>query len=575
MADPADAVAVPAVRTLRVWPVVALSSLYWASIFAVSQLDMPMFQRFMSKSIAGLAFLVVFIVLWLSTGRLSWKARLLGLAVFFAAVPLAVGLAHRSFDPFSFVMMTVPYVLTAWAGWMVLCRHTAPSQIGSLLVGLLATALMFDLVKWDGVDARLSSSISFRWSATAEQEFLAARTAPAASKESRPWTLRSGDWPEFRGPLRDGVVRGVRMATDWKGAPPEKVWKQAVGPGWSSMIVVDGFLVTQEQRGENEAVVCYEAETGKEVWAHQAGGRFSEGIAGPGPRATPTFRDGRIWAYGANGLLSCLDAATGRKIWSREARDPSVPLPMWGFSASPLLADGKVIVFAGGAIGTAAFDAATGAPAWSREGGKDSYSSAHLLTVRGSRQIVMQDNKRMAGLSTSDGAVLWERPNVSPEIIPMLQLQPGADGTLVVSSGQDLALIEIQQDGAAWKVVEKWSTPRFKPSFNDFVVHDGHAYGLDDGVLACVDLKDGRRVWKKGRYGGGQVALLADQGTLLVISEKGELALVDAKPEEPGEVHRFPALEGKTWNHPVLWGDRIFVRNGAEMACYRIRLLKS
>jgi outer membrane protein assembly factor BamB len=575
MGDP-NAASDSTVRPLRVWPVVGLAAVYWAFIFAIFQLDMAMFTRFMSKSLAGLAFLVLFIVLWLSSGKIPWQTRLIGLATFIVAVVLGIKLADRTLDPFSFVLIVVPYVLTAWAGWMVVCRRSPATQTTSLIAGLLATALLFDLVRWDGTDARLHSTLSFRWSATAEQKFLAAKIPTAAPRETRAWTLRSGDWPEFRGPRRDGAVRGVRIDPNWKSAPPEKLWRMDVGPGWSSMILVDGFLVTQEQRGENEAVVCYAADTGSEVWAYQGGGRFSEGIAGAGPRATPTYRDGRIYSYGANGHLSCLEAATGKLLWSREAaREGGAALPQWGYSASPLVADGKVIVYVGEPRGVVAVEAATGAPAWARGAGKFSYSSAHLVTIGGVSQVVMQDNTHTRSLAAADGAVLWERANTVENAIPMLQPQPGDDSSLLISSGLDLALVEVRRDGSAWKVADKWVTTRFKPSFNDFVVHDGYAFGLDDGILACVDLKDGRRVWKKGRYGGGQILLLADQGLMLVISEKGELALVEAKPQEPGEVDRFPALEGKTWNHPILAGDRIFVRNSGEMACYRVRLIKS
>ncbi|MBI3856263.1 MAG: PQQ-like beta-propeller repeat protein, partial [Planctomycetes bacterium] len=381
---------------------------------------------------------------------------------------------------------------------------------------------------------------------------------------------------EFRGALRDGAARGVRIAADWKEAPPQLVWKERVGPGWSSIIVVDRFLVTQEQRGDSEAVVCYDAETGQELWSHRNAARFEEGIAGPGPRATPTFREGRIYSLGAKGHLACLEAATGKPVWSKELA-PEAPAPQWGCSASPLIADGKIVVFVGGssAKGVLAFDAATGAPAWSREGGKESYSSAQLVALRGKAQIVMQDNRRMAGLSVSDGAVLWERPGEGESIIPMIQPHPLEDGSLLVSSGQDLALLDLQENGGKWNVTEKWTTKRFKPTFNDIVVHGGHAFGLDGGFLSCVDLRNGERVWKKGRYGSGQLLLLADQGLLLVLSETGELALVDARPQEPGEAFRFQALEGKTWNHPALAGDRVYVRNATEMACYRLRALKT
>jgi outer membrane protein assembly factor BamB len=469
-------------------------------------------------------------------------------------------------------MMAVPYVLTAWTLWLFAAR-----RLGARALPLAATLLLangaFDLVRWDGLDGRLVSSASWRWSVTSEEAFLAGRRSPAASERaSKPWTLRAGDWPEFRGPQRDGVVRGVRIQTNWREAPPEKVWRQAVGPAWSSVIVVDGFLVTQEQRAESESVVCYEAETGKEVWVHSEATRFSEGIAGTGPRATPTFHNGRIYAYGGNGILVCLDATSGKALWSIRARDESIPPPMWGYSTSPLIADGKVIVFVGGAKGTAAFDAASGAPAWSRDGGSDTYSSAQLMTLRGKPQIIMQDNKRMAGLATADGAVLWERANPTPSAVPMLQPHPTDEGALLASTAQDLFLLEVREEGGKWSASDKWLSTRFRPSFDDFVVHDGHVYGLDDGILSCVKVASGERVWKKGRYGSGQVLLLADQGLLIVLSEKGELAVVEARPQEPADPFRFQALAKKTWNHPVIVGDRIFVRNAEEMACYRLRV---
>jgi outer membrane protein assembly factor BamB len=563
----------PSAPRVRLWPAATLTALYWGFQLAVAQTDMPMFNRFMSKSMGGLAFLLLFLILWLSNGTLSWKVRLTGLAAFIVGTAAAILLAHRSFDPISFLMMAVPYVVTAWMLWMIAAR-----RIGARALPLAATLLValgcFDLIRWDGLDGRLGSSSHWRWASTPEESFLATKSASAGSA-TKPWTLRAGDWPEFRGAPRDGVVRGVRIETNWREAPPEKVWRQAVGPAWSSVIVVDGFLVTQEQRGESEAVVCYDAETGKELWAHSETARFSEGVSGVGPRATPTFHQGRIYAYGANGILSCLDATNGKAIWSSKARDESVPLPMWGYSASPLIADGKVIVFVGGSKGTVAFDAASGAPAWSRDGGSNSYSSAQLLTLRGTPQVVMLDDKRMVGLSVADGAVLWERPNPSPSAIPMLQPHVADEGTLLASTAQDLFLLDVRQEGGRWSAADKWVSTRFIPSFDDFVVHDGHVYGLDNGVLSCVKVATGERVWKKERYGSGQVLLLADQSLLVVLSEKGELALTDARPQEPGEAFRFPALKGKTWNHPVIVKDRIYVRNAEEMACYRLRLLKT
>ena len=560
----------PAPKPVRVWPAVALGFVYWIHQLYVAQSDMAMFPRFMSKSMGGLAFLVLFLILWLSNGTVRGKIRLAGLGLFLGGLAIALVAAHRTFEPIGFMMTAVPTVLSYWTVWLVL--HRLQSQrfgLATLAAAVLLPFLYADLLRFEGLDGRLKAGLAWRWQTTDEQLFLAAKAAPSASS-ARPWTPRDGDWTEFRGPQRDGAARGVRIATDWSAAPPEKLWKQRVGPAWSSMIVVDGFLVTQEQRGDSEAIVCYDAETGKEVWVHQNTARFTEGVSGPGPRATPTFHSGRIYALGARGTLTCLEAASGKPAWSLELAKEA---PMWGLSASPIVVEGKVIVFVGGpsARGAVAVDAATGKEVWARDGGKESYSSAHLVSIRGQSQIVMHDNKRLAGLSVADGTVLWERPGENENIIPMTQPHPMDAGLLLVSSGQDLALLDVCEEGGKWTAKEKWSTKKFKPSFNDFVVHDGHAYGLDDGILSCVNLNTGERVWKKGRYGAGQVMLIADQGALLILSEKGELAVVDAKPQEPGEPSRFPAIAGKTWNHPALVKDRLYIRNATEMACYRLR----
>lgn len=578
----------PTSKPVRAWPTALVAAIYWVFQVVLAQTDVPMFNRFMSNAMSGLAFLLVFLILWLANGTVRGRLRLAVFGVFVGALVLSLVLADSSythgpdgkFNPISFMLSAVPVVLTVWAAGLFLVRRWAPGAgARTLAVGIPLCFFCFDLTRWEGLDGRLNASYSFRWSSTSEDGFLREKAADASSAPSmKPWSVKAGDCPEFRGAQRDGVVHGVRIETNWKDGPPSLVWKQRVGPGWSSVIAVDGFLVTQEQRGDFESVVCYDAETGKEVWKHEDKARFSEGIAGPGPRATPTYRDGRIYSLGGGGLVTCLEARDGKAVWTHDlTKDSSAPAPMWGYSASPLLVEGKVIVFAGGpsARGVLALDAATGAPLWSKLVGKESYCSAQLVTVHGKPHLLMQDNKALAGLSVADGAVLWERPNANESVIPMLQSSLLEDGKVLVASGPGLALLEIQEDGGKWTATEKWSTPRFRPSFSNFVLHDGYVYGVDEGVLACIDVKSGERVWRKGRYGSGQLILLADQAQLVVVSEKGELALVDAKPQEPGEVFRFKAIEGKTWNLPTIAQDRLIVRNGAEMACFRLRTLKS
>ena len=584
----AAAAPVPTPRPVRAWPTAALAAVYWIFQIVLGQLDVPMFTRFMSNALSSLAFLLVFVILWLSNGTVRGRLRLALFGVFVGSLVLGLVLADSSythapdgkFNPVSFMLSAVPIVLTVWAAGLVLVRDwAAGAAVRTLAIGIPLCFFCFDLTRWDGLDGRLKASYSFRWSKTTEDSFLLAKAAAASSAPStKPWSLKPGDCPEFRGAQRDGVVRGVRIETNWKEGAPSLVWKQRVGPGWSSVIAVDGFLVTQEQRGESEAVVCYDAETGKEVWKHEDKARFSEGIAGPGPRATPTFREGRIYSLGGGGLATCLEARDGKVVWTCDlGKDNSAPPPMWGYSASPLLIDGKVILFAGGlsARGIVALDAATGAPVWSKLVGKESYCSAQLVTSGGKPQLLMQDNTALAGLAVADGAVLWKKPYANEGVIPMLQSVQVEDGKVLVASGTGLALIELREEGGAWTVAEKWSAPRFQSSFSNFVLHEGYVYGLDQGALACVDAKSGARVWKKGRFGSGQLIVLADQGQLVVLSETGELALVDAKPSEPGDLFRFAAIEGKTWNSPTVAQNRLIVRNGVEMACFRLKALKS
>lgn len=558
----------------RAWPAAVLAGVFWIFQIVLSQLDMPMFTRFLSNALSSAAFLLLFLILWFTNGSVPGRTRVIGFGIFLSSLVAGIGLAHKSFDPMGFMLTSVPSVLSGWTLWMFLTRGwAAKTALTVLIAGIPACFLFYDLVRWDGLDGRLRSSLSLRWTATPEEAFLAAKPAAAAPAPTRPWTLKPGDSPEFRGAARDGVVRGIRIETNWKAAPPPLAWKQRVGPGWSGVIAVDGFLVTQEQRGDSEAVVCYDAETGKEVWKHEDPGRFSEGIAGPGPRATPTFRDGRIYSVGGGGLVVCLEASNGKPVWRRDLAKDS-PAPQWGYSASPLVAEGKVVVFAGGpgARGILALDAATGAPVWTKLVGKESYVSAQLVTVRGKPQLLMQDNKAMAALAVADGALLWERPNAAESIIPMLQSSPVEDGKVLVAAGAGLALVDIREEGGKWSAAELWSTPKFRPSFSNFVYHDGHVYGFDEGVLACVDAKTGARVWRKGRYGNGQLLVLADQGLLVLLSEKGELSLADATPQAPADdLFRFQGVEGKTWNQPTVWQDRLIVRNGSEMACYRLR----
>jgi outer membrane protein assembly factor BamB len=378
------------------------------------------------------------------------------------------------------------------------------------------------------------------------------------------------NWPGFRGPHRDGIVRGVRIRTDWPASPPVEMWRRPVGPGWSSFAVRGDLLYTQEQRGDDEVVSCHNLITGAPVWRHTDAVRFWESNAGAGPRATPTLGGGRLYTFGATGILNALDASNGTVVWSRNvASDTGAEVPVWGFSNSPVVVDDVVIVHAGMLV---AYGLATGDRRWSGPARGGSYSSPQLLMIGGVAQILMMSETGATSVAPADGTLLWEHPWPGS---PIVQPARVADGDVLVSTagasgGIGMRRLAVAHGSGGWKVEERWTSIGLKPYFNDFVVHKGHAFGFDGSILACIDLQDGQRRWKGGRYGYGQLVLLPDQDLLLVLSEEGELALVAATPDRFTELARFPGVEGKTWNHPVLAGDVLLVRNGQEMAAFRL-----
>ena len=384
-------------------------------------------------------------------------------------------------------------------------------------------------------------------------------------------------WPGFRGPNRDGVAHGVHIDSDWSKQPPVAIWRQPVGPGWSSFAVAGNLFYTQEQRGENELVSCYNLTTGKPVWRHKDAARFWESNAGPGPRGTPTLHNGRVYTLGATGIVNALDASNGSVIWSRNAaNDTKAKVPIWGFAASPLVVGDVVIVATAGAL--AGYDIATGNPRWmgpaTERGG---YSSPHLATIGGMQQVILVNGEGATSVNPADGTCCGSTPGRATALLSRQSLRMA---TFCSAAGREWD--PRSACGASrWHTsrtvdrLERWTSIGLKPYFNDFVIHKDFAFGFDGSNLACIDLKNGERKWKGANYGHGQIVLLGDQDLLLVVSEAGEVALVKAAPDQFTEVARFKAVEGKTWNHPVLVGDVLLVRNDEEMAAFRMSPAKS
>jgi outer membrane protein assembly factor BamB len=412
--------------------------------------------------------------------------------------------------------------------------------------------------------------------------YLASRTASVPTIAAKDTAIKPalvagpGDWAEFRGANRSGEVHGLKIATDWETNPPKQLWRHRIGPAWSSMLVIGDRVVTQEQRGDVEYVVCLDAATGNEVWAHQDSTRWYDAQGGAGPRSSPSFSEGRVYTLGGTGKLNCLDAASGNVCWSRDiAADSGASPPMWGFSSTPLVVDGVVIVYAGGKgeKGLLAYRDKTGEPAWTAASGPVSYSSPQVVTVRGKRQVAFLSDTGLVGLDPVSGKRLWEHKAVGNQIW-RVALPRQLDETGIVFGSEDLGLVRIELAQAQATPESRWDSRALRPAYNDFVSQDGYIYGFDEGFFCCLDAATGKRQWKGGRYGHGQVLLIADQRVLLVVTEAGEAVLVAAKPDHHEELGRFKAIDGKTWNHPAIAQGNLYVRNAEEIACYRLTEVK-
>ncbi|NQV14177.1 PQQ-like beta-propeller repeat protein [bacterium] len=480
---------------------------------------------------------------------------------------------HESLRLQPFVAHIIPGLSLAFVAAAVASRNLSQkSRRIVLTAAILLSCGAWTMLRTDGMRADASGDFAWRWAATPEEQFLTQVSNAATTSPNMPAGETLYKWTGFRGPGRDGIVRGVQIETDWDNSPPVELWRRLVGPGWSSFAVHNDLFYTQEQHGEEEVISGYSLTTGNPVWKHSDSTRFWESNGGAGPRGTPTLHNGHLYCLGGTGIVNALNAADGSPVWSRNAgTDTDTKLPTWGFSSSPLVIDDLVIVAAGGSL--VAYDLTNGEPRWIKPApAGDCYSSPHLVNIDSIAQVMLLNDSGAISVAPADGNLLWHYPWPGHPIV-----QPAliADGDMLISADERTGVrrIKITHGPAGWSVEAHWTSTRIKPYFNDSVVHKGHAYGFDGHSISCIDLTDGSRKWRGGRYGRGQFILLADQDLLLVLSEKGELALVEALPNQFTELVRYPAIKGKTWNHPVLVGDILLVRNAQEMVAFRLSLM--
>jgi outer membrane protein assembly factor BamB len=518
------------------------------------------------------------------TGRVRWRWLV---AILLAGGTLLGGLqvpdlfpddAHRNLATISAGLL-ITGLLVLWAIFGT--GRSLAFSLGSLLATVAAVVALIGCVRVDGFSGNLWPRFAWRWAARPD-ESLASRTP-----ERRPEASSGGqaaladlsvttdhDFPQFLGPRRDVTAEAPRFGFDWQARPPRPVWQKQVGAGWSAFAVVGDYAVTQEQRGDEECVTCYALASGDLLWRHADKGRFSKTLSGDGPRATPTVDEGRVYTLGALGRLNCLDGRTGKPLWTHDVlQENDGSLNEWGESCSPLVVDGLVIVGAGGKDGRSvvAYDKETGELAWHAGDQRSSYASPRLTEVAGVRQILLVNQESVSAHAPEDGHILWEFkwPGNTPKVPDAVAIDANH---VFISAGYGLGcqLLEISlSDGDQLVPKSLWQSKLLKPKFTNVVVRDGYVYGLDDGrALVCLDLKDGKRRWRGGRYGHGQILLVND--VLLVQAETGEVALVAASAERFNELTRFAPLDGQTWNNPVVAGRLLLVRNATQAACYEL-----
>ncbi len=501
-----------------------------------------------------------------STGPRLWPLYLLAgivvLALLLIWLPESL---HRQQQVMRTMGISILAVILALL-WLLFASRLAWGQRLRYFGGILfVIALGIGLFRVKGLSGDFVPVLEWRWSA--EEEAAVAEGGAATALDAR-------DWPQFLGPERNNRLRGVRLERDWTRRPPREIWRRPVGAAWSSFAIAGGRAVTQEQHGPEEQVVCYDLATGRMLWRHADSTRYESAVAGVGPRATPTVAGDRVFTLGATGILNCLDLAGGALIWSRDIlADNRAEANAWGISCSPLVLDTLVVVSAGGPDerSLVAYHRQTGAFVWGGGTDRAGYSSPRLVTLAGREQILIFNSHSVVAHDPHSGAPLWRQPWDQVQCVANPLTLP--ENRVLVSTGYGIGarLYQVNADAGGGLTSDiVWKSPRLKAKFANMVYRDGFVYGLDDGVLVCLDPQDGKRRWKRGRYGHGQLILIDD--VLLIMSETGDVVLVEARPDRHVELARMTAFAGKTWNPPSFAAPYLLVRTDSEAVCYELAL---
>jgi outer membrane protein assembly factor BamB len=475
---------------------------------------------------------------------------------------------------------TAVVALLVWLAFF--SRIPLRRRVTLLAVSLVLLAIPVVVVDHVEFTGDIEPDFVFRWEKD-RSEILqahrqqASRTVQNTDGQTEPTDSLDADWPGFRGRDRSGVYRGAPIRTNWTEQPPRPLWKQPIGEGLAQIALSGNLAITMEQRGTDEAVVCYDARTGAERWIHAYQTRFSETMGGDGPRATPTVDDGQVFALGANGRLTCLQADSGKVEWEVNIlKGDGLTNLQWAMSGSPLILRELVIVSPGGPTGAidkavVAYNRHSGDVIWGLGAAPGGYASPVVAEIDGVEQILILEGEDVAAYQSDGSAELWRYAWPTQQGINCSQPVLVGENRVLITAGYMMgsALLHVTRSADnTWNVEPIWKKTTLRGKFSTPIAHNDHIYGLDEGILVCIDRETGERQWKQGRYGHGQILLAGE--VLFIQAENGDLAIVAVDPDNYRELARIPALQGRTWNTPALAAGRAFVRNHREMACFDI-----
>jgi outer membrane protein assembly factor BamB len=384
------------------------------------------------------------------------------------------------------------------------------------------------------------------------------------------------DWPQWRGPSRDGKLSGFVAPQSWPKELTQK-WKVTIGVGDSSPALVGDKLYAFSRQGEDEVISCLDAAGGKTLWQGIYPAQFvptGPSSRHPGPRSSPIVVDGRVCALGIGGILTCLDAATGKVLWRKQSAADYLDTPyQFESSMSPLVVDGMCIVYIGGKGQGAilAFDLADGKAKWKYAGDAPSPSSPVLMTVAGVQQIVTITESRVIGVSLADRSLLWQTPFKSK---PVNSTTPVIDGQTVFVTGQGMGTLAIKVSGQDGKFIAEqvWanSDAQAGSSFTTPVLREGLLFGYANANLVCLNAQTGRLLWADTLARGRSAAVVDAGSCLMALTLNGELSVYQPSGEKYVELARYKVGEPEIWAHPIVAGRNIFVRDKDSVALWTV-----